>query len=120
MRPATQTPTKRPYQQPEMNGSVVDTEVLFHTRTMVGLLLDLNRSTHGIRHGMDTLPERLAKVIHHAQGQSRPASKLKDLALFLKVTFPWVIFLTGAVMTVFQPSSLPVLFKLVMHSIVPQ
>ena len=119
MRPATQTPTKRPYQQPEMNGSVVDTEVLFHTRTMVGLLLDLNRSTHGIRHGMDTLPERLAKVIHH-QGQSRPVSKLKEWALFLKVLFPWVIFLAGAAMTLFQPSSLPVLVKLVLRSMVPQ
>ena len=120
MRQTTQTHMKKPSTQPEMNGSVVDTEVLFHTRTMVGLLLDLNRSTHGIRPGMDTLPERLAKVIHHHQGQSRPVSKIKEWALFLKVLFPWVIFLAGAAMTLFQPSSLPVLVKLVLRSMVPQ
>ena len=119
MRPTTQSPTKKLYPPVEMNGSSVNTEVLFQT-TVVNLLLDLNRSQSGIRHGLDTMPERLAKVIHHHQGQSRPVSRLKEWALFLKVLFPWVIFLAGAAMTLFQPSSLPVLVKLVLRSMVPQ
>ena len=120
MRPSTQSPMKKPYPQSEMNESPVDTEVLFHTRTMVGLLLDLNRSTHGIRHGMDTLPERLAKVIHHHQGQSRPVSRFKEAALFLKVLLPYIIILAGSILSLFQPSALGTIIKLVIRSVVSQ
>lgn len=119
MRQTTSTHTKKPYPPPETNGYAVDTEVLFHTRTMVGLLLDLNRSTNGIRHGMDTLPERLAKVIHH-QGQSRPVSRLKETALFLKVLLPYIIILAGSILSLFQPSALGTIIKIVIHSMVSQ
>lgn len=113
------THTKKPLPPVETNGHTVDPEVLFHTRTMVGILWDISRQQAGIRHGLDTIPEKVVRLIQH-QAPSRPASKLKEWALFLKVLFPWVIFGTGIVASIFKPSTLPGLVQIVLHSVMPQ
>lgn len=86
--------SSKPTLPPQMNGTTVESELLFNSRMMLGVLLD-------IRHGQDTLPERLANTLRRTP--SRRASWLKENTDFLRAALPYILIVMGLVFYLKEP-----------------
>jgi hypothetical protein len=86
--------TRTPPLSPFVNGSQVDTESLFLQRMHTSLLFD-------IRHGIDTLPERIVVM----QQRKSPSGWMKENADLLKALLPYVLIMAFGVLLWLEPQA---------------